>query len=91
MQHDATQFKNQHAEYSADPAGEIRLSLGLLRTNPHWKERYYEFVETMVYDNTAALAYESAIDVLEDMSGEVMSLLDCSTVEDSKREEVPVF
>ncbi len=45
----------------------------------------------MVYDNTAALAYESAIDVLEDMSGEVMSLLDCSTVEDSKREEVPVF
>lgn len=91
VQHDATQFKNQHAEYSADPAGEIRLSLGLLRTNPHWKERYYEFVETMVYDNTAALAYESAIDVLEEMSGEIMSLLDCSAIEDSKREEILVF
>ncbi len=91
VQHDATQFKNQHAEYSADPAGEIRLSLALLRTNPLWKERYYEFVETMVYESTAALEYESAIDVLEDMSGEIMSLLDCSTIEDSKREEVLNF
>ncbi len=72
---DAKQFKNQHPEYSADPGAEIRQSLALLKNKPLWKERYQEFIETMVYDTTNVPAYDNAIDVLELISIDVMHSL----------------
>lgn len=72
---DAKQFKNQHPEYSADPGDEIQQSLALLKNKPLWKERYQEFIETMVYDNTNALEYNQAIKNLEHISTEVIYTL----------------
>lgn len=72
VSNDAKQFKNQHPEYSANAGDEIRQSLMLLKTKPIWKERYKEFIETMVYDNSAALGYENAIDILERISEKVI-------------------
>ena len=72
---DAKQFKNQHPEYSADPGAEIRQSLALLKSKPLWKERYQEFIETMVYDNTTAIEYENAINILENISTRVIDSL----------------
>jgi hypothetical protein len=71
---DAKQFKNQHPEYSADPGSEIQLSLTLLKNKPLWKERYQNFIEEMVYDSTPALEYESAINVIEQISVTAMDL-----------------
>ena len=68
---DARQFKNQHPEYSVDPRVEIELSLSLLRNKLLWKERYQKFIEEMVYDNTPAIEYEKAVDVLEHISAGV--------------------
>lgn len=75
VSNDAKQFKNQHPEYSADPGAEIRQSLTLLKSKPLWKERYQEFIETMVYDDTNALGYDKAIDILEHMSKEIINSL----------------
>jgi hypothetical protein len=75
VSNDAKQFKNQHPEYSTDPGTEIRQSLGLLKNKPLWKERYQEFVETMVYDNASTLEYEKAIDVLESISKGIIDSL----------------
>ncbi|MEO8402369.1 MAG: nucleotidyl transferase AbiEii/AbiGii toxin family protein [Gammaproteobacteria bacterium] len=75
INNDARQFKNQHPEYSTDPAAEIRQSLALLKNKPLWKERYQEFIETMVYDNTTALKYDNAMDVLENISAGVIDSL----------------
>lgn len=75
VSNDARQFKNQHPEYSVDPRGEIQLSLTLLKDNPLWKQRYQKFIEEMVYDNTPALEYETAINVLEDISAGVINSL----------------
>jgi predicted nucleotidyltransferase component of viral defense system len=72
---DAKQFKNQHPEYSANPSAEIRKSLALLKNKPLWKERYQDFIETMVYDNTDALGYDKAINTLERMSKEIIDSL----------------
>lgn len=72
---DAKQFKNQHPEYSTDPGAEIRESLSLLKNKPLWKERYQEFIETMVYDNTTALEYENAINILENISARAIDSL----------------
>lgn len=72
---DAKQFKNQHPEYSADSGAEIRQSLALLKNKSLWKERYQEFIETMVYDNTSALDYDKAIDTLEEISAKVIDAL----------------
>lgn len=72
---DAKQFKNQHPEYFADPGVEIRQSLALLRNKLLWKERYQEFIETMVYDNTYVLEYNQAIENLENISAEVIEAL----------------
>ena len=72
---DAKQFKNQHPEYSINPCAEIRQSLALLRNKPLWKERYQEFIETMVYDNTTALEYKNAINILENISARVIDSL----------------
>lgn len=65
---DAKQFKNQHPEYAADPSSEVQLSLTLLKNKPLWKDRYQNFIEEMVYDSTPALEYESAINVIEQIS-----------------------
>jgi hypothetical protein len=73
---DAKQFKNKHPEYSTDPGAEIRQSLALLKNKPLWKERYEEFIETMVYDNTTALKYENAINILENISARVIDSLE---------------
>lgn len=75
VSNDAKQFKNQHPEYSIDPSAEIRQSLALLKSKPLWKERYQEFIETMVYDDTNALEYDKAIDKLEHISTEVINSL----------------
>ncbi len=72
---DAKQFKNQHPEYSTDPGAEIMQSLGLLKNKLLWKERYQEFIETMVYDNTTAIEYENAINILENISRKVIDSL----------------
>lgn len=72
---DARQFKNLHPEYSVDPGGEIQQSLSLLKSNSLWKERYYEFIETMVYNNNDVLDYNQAIENLEHISTEVIYAL----------------
>ena len=50
-------------------------SLALLKNKPLWKERYQEFIETMVYDNTTALEYKNAINILENISARVIDSL----------------
>lgn len=72
---DGQQFKNQHPEYSTDPSAEIKQSLALLKNKPLWKERYEEFIEAMVYDNTSALPYDQAINILESISANVIKNL----------------
>jgi predicted nucleotidyltransferase component of viral defense system len=72
---DAKQFKNQHPEYSDNPISEIKRSLALLKNKSLWKERYQEFIETMVYDNASALEYESAVNILNHLSEKVMESL----------------
>ena len=75
VSNDVKQFKNQHPEYAVDAGSEIQLSLSLLGNKPLWKERYQKFIEEMVYDNTPAIAYEKAIDVLERISARVIDTL----------------
>lgn len=70
---DAKQFKNQHLEYAANPEDLIKQSLALLKSKPLWKERYDEFIEVMVYDNTNALEYGMAISVLERISERIIN------------------
>lgn len=79
IDHDTKQFKNQHPEYSVDPGAEIKRSLTLLKNKPQWKERYQEFIETMVYDNTFALEYERVIGILEELSERVVDSLSLET------------
>lgn len=71
INNDVTQFTNQHPEYSSDPFSEIKNSLRLLRNKDLWKERYYEFIETMVYNNATLPEYEKAIDILEQISARI--------------------
>jgi predicted nucleotidyltransferase component of viral defense system len=75
INNDAKQFKNQHQEYYANPGAEIKQSLALLKNNPLWKDRYQEFIETMVYANDNALEYDKAIDSLEHISSEIIDTL----------------
>ena len=72
---DGEQFKNQHPEYAADPSAEIKQSLSLLKNKSLWKERYEEFIEVMVYDNTNVIAYDQAIHILENISAKVIKSL----------------
>jgi len=73
INNDIKQFKNQHPEYLTNPSNEIKQSLTLLKNKPLWKERYQEFIETMVYDSTHAQEYESVINTLESISVEVIN------------------
>lgn len=75
INYDAKQFKNQHPEYYNDPITEIRQSLNLLKNKPIWKERYQQFVGTMVYDSTSIHEYESAISILEHISEQALQSL----------------
>jgi hypothetical protein len=72
---DGEQFKNQHPEYAIDPCTEIKQSLELLKKKLLWKERYEEFIEGMVYGNTSVLPYDKAINILEDISANVIKSL----------------
>jgi predicted nucleotidyltransferase component of viral defense system len=72
INNDAKQFKKQHSEYSTNPRDEIRQSLNILKNKPIWKERYNEFINTMVYDNTNTPEFESAIITLEHISAKVI-------------------
>lgn len=76
IHNDAQQFKNQHPEYATDPAAEIKQSLTLLKNKTLWKERYQEFIETMVYDNNFSLEYDDAIKVLGDLSNKIINSLE---------------
>ncbi len=73
---DAKQFKNQNPEYAANPAEEINRSLDLLRTKPIWRERYYDFIESMVFNPDLATDYDKAINVISGLSKKVISYLD---------------
>jgi len=75
VSNDARQFINQHPEYSNNPGAEIMKSLELLRNKLLWKERYQEFINTMVYDDLMTLEYESAISVLEHISERMIDSL----------------
>jgi predicted nucleotidyltransferase component of viral defense system len=79
VNHDLNQFKNQYAEYAEDPGAEIRQSIMLLKNKSLWKNRYEEFIETMVYDKTGALEYEKAIAVLEQISFKIIDSLSLET------------
>lgn len=72
---DAKQFKNQHPEYFENPGAEIRESLSLLRNKSSWKEYYQTFLTEMVYDSSAAVSYEKAIDTIESISNQVIDSL----------------
>ncbi|CAL7961233.1 conserved hypothetical protein [Gammaproteobacteria bacterium] len=72
ISNDTKQFKNQHPEYSTNPSNEVKQSLILLKNKPLWKERYQEFIETMVYDSTHIQEYENVINTLESISTRVI-------------------
>ncbi len=75
VNYDMNQFKNQYIEYSENPSAEIRQSISILKNKPLWKQRYNEFIETMVYAQTDALKYENAIEFLEDISTRILDSL----------------
>ncbi len=68
IENDAAQFKNQHPEYSDNPAAEITRSLMLLKESVLWKSRYEEFINSMVYEIESAQPYEKAIQIIEQLS-----------------------
>jgi predicted nucleotidyltransferase component of viral defense system len=72
---DIKQFKNQHPEYAAAPASEIKKSLALLKKKLLWKNRYEEFIEAMVYDNAGITPYNKAVATLENISSSVIDKL----------------
>ena len=87
ISNDTKQFKNQHPEYSINPSNEIKQSLILLKNKPLWKERYQEFIETMVYDSTNTQEYENVINTLECIS---ISIIDSiSAIEEAEVELNP--
>lgn len=72
ISYDIKQFKSQHPEYAENPTAEIQQSLAILKNKSLWKTRYQEFMEAMVYDNISARDYESALQVLENISKSVI-------------------
>ncbi len=71
---DAKQFKNQHPEYLDNPIAEIRHSLDILKNKSLWKERYHNFIETMVYENKTPHEYADSILILEKISEKVIEI-----------------
>lgn len=80
IERDVKQFKNQHREFSDDPVSEIKKSLMLLREKSIWKERYKEFIETMVYEDVSNLPYFEAIKVIENLSEKIVESLHLEAV-----------
>lgn len=72
---DAQQFKTQHPEYFDNPSAEINQSLSLLKNKPLWKNRYQNFIETMVYERDTVPNYDRAIESLEGISERVIQQL----------------
>jgi len=72
---DAKQFQNKHPEYSTNPSAEIRESLSLLKNKPIWKEHYQTFLAEMVYDASAKIEYEEAINTIEKISIKVIDTI----------------
>lgn len=72
---DIKQFKNQHQEYARDPRAEIKKSLSLLKSKPYWKECYQNFISSMVHEPDTAIAYENAIEIIEQISEKVVEAL----------------
>ena len=72
---DAQQFKTQHPEYFDNPSAEINQSLSLLKNKPLWKNRYQNFIETMVYEREAVPDYNRAIESIESISKRVIQQL----------------
>ncbi len=72
---DANQFKNQHPEYFTDFNAEIQQSITILKNNSLWKERYEEFIETMIYDHSSVPVYDLAIENIENIKLSVTSHL----------------
>lgn len=68
VENDAAQFRNQHPEYAENPAAEIQASLNLMKQSPEWKQRYDEFIYTMVYDDHTLPDYDSAMNVIMQLS-----------------------
>jgi hypothetical protein len=75
MMADAEQFQRQHPEYFLSQRDEVTQSLLLLRSKEIWKERYQEFVETMVFDDAPIMEYDRAIGIIEQISQRVIDTL----------------
>ncbi len=73
---DAEQFKNQYPEYLEDPSTEIQRSLEILKNNKIWKERYQNFVDSMVYDKSTTIEYDNALHVLDAISNQIINTLE---------------
>lgn len=80
IERDIKQFKNQHPEFSEDPISEIKKSHLLLKEKSIWKQRYIEFIETMVYEDVSNLEYFEAIKVLDDLSEKIINSLNLEPV-----------
>jgi len=72
---DGKQFKSRHPEYATDPMSEIKQSLSLLNEKSIWKERYEEFIETMVYGSLLIPSYKKVLKTLEDISSKIIEQL----------------
>ena len=72
---DAYQFRNQYPEYFADPIYEINQSLLVLEKNSEWKQHYVDFIETMVYDKTNTHTYESAVQLIREVSYKITNTI----------------
>jgi hypothetical protein len=62
-------------EYLNDPSKEIYQSLEILKNKKVWKDRYQNFIDSMVYDKTAITDYDKATYVLEKISARVIRSL----------------
>jgi hypothetical protein len=49
MPRDAEEFANQFPAYRENPVEETRRALAALETEPHFAQRYTEFLQLMVY------------------------------------------
>lgn len=73
---DANQFKNQYPEYLEDPSSEIQRSLEILKNSKIWRERYQNFVDSMVYDKSTMIEYDKALQILDGISKKVIDSLE---------------
>lgn len=70
---DAKQFKTQYIEYFAKPKEEIIFALDLLVNRKEWQSRYWQFVDTMVYDKVSPLTYQQAVAHIKKIGEEILT------------------